>query len=67
MMYLMIDIASDFDFAVVAGIYFAIGFTVLCVLAGITEAIIDGIERKREKQRRACKRYDVTIRPARRY
>ena len=40
---------------------------IISILTWIAEKILDRKERKREKHRRACKRYDVPIRPTRRY
>lgn len=40
---------------------------VLSVIGGVIEEIVLRHERKKEKQRRACRRYGVPIRPTRRY
>ena len=65
-MYLMIDKAADLDFMLYVGFW---GMIVFLGVIGIT-AIIEAIaERKTraEERRRACKRYNTAIRPARRY
>ena len=65
-MYLMIDKAADLDFMLYVGFW---GMIVFLGVIGIT-AIIEAIaERKMrsEERRRACKRYNTAIRPARRY
>lgn len=70
MMNTLINTANDFTFSCVAGLYFAIGFTVLCVVVGIIEAIPtkeERAERAARKRRRSGKRYTVEIRPDRRY
>jgi hypothetical protein len=66
-MQLMISTANDLEFALVVGFYGMIVLVVMCVITGIIETICDRIERKREKQRRACKRSGAPIRPGRRY
>ena len=65
-MYLMIDKAADLDFMLYVGFW---GMIIFLGVIGIT-AIIEAIaERKMrvEERRRACKRYNTAIRPARRY
>lgn len=66
-MYLMIDKAADFDFMLYVGFWGAIVLVAVCVIIGIIEAICDRVERKREERRKACKRYNTAVRPARRY
>lgn len=39
----------------------------ICLIIGVIDAICEHFERKREKERRALKRYGVSIRPGRRY
>ncbi len=65
MMHLMISTANDATFAIVAGLYMAIGFV---AVIGIT-AIIEAIDEKRaaRKRRKYGKRYTVEFGPERRY
>lgn len=65
MLYLLNMTADEFFWHVFLWIVVA-GF-VIGVLDWIVGVIIACIERKNEKRRRACKRYDVPIRPTRRY
>lgn len=39
----------------------------VCLIIGVIDAILERFERKREMERRALKRYGVSIRPGRRY
>jgi hypothetical protein len=65
-MYLMIDKAADLDFMLYVGFW---GMIVFLGVIGITAIIEAAVERKMraEERRRACKRYNTAIRPARRY
>lgn len=65
MFYLLSMTADEFFWHVFLWIVVA-GF-VIGVLDWIVGVIIARIERKNEKRRRALKRYDVPIRPTRRY
>ena len=46
---------------------FVIVAAVLLIAYGIFESVAEKIERKREIERRACKRYNAPIRPTHRY
>lgn len=63
-MYLMIDKAADLDFMLYVGFW---GMIVFLGVIGITAIIEAAAEKRAEKRRRACKRYNTAIRPARRY
>lgn len=63
-MYLLIDKVADLNFMLYVGFWGAIVFLGVIGITAIIEAVV---ERRAEKRRRACKRYNTAIRPARRY
>lgn len=65
-MFNLMDYSVDVKFWIFAGICLAILFGILGIVA-IIEAIDERRERRAEERRRACKRYNAAIRPARRY
>ena len=64
-MFYLMDYSVDVKFWIYCGICLAILFGILVVTA-IIEAI-DERKARAEERRRACKRYNTAIRPARRY
>lgn len=64
-MFNLMDYSADVKFWIFAGICLAILFGIL-VITAIIEAVAERRERA-EERRRACKRYNTAIRPARRY
>lgn len=65
-MFNLMDYSVDVKFWIFAGICLAILFGILVVTA-IIEAVDARRERRAEERRRACKRYNAAIRPARKY
>lgn len=64
-MFNLMDYSVDVKFWILVGICLAILFGILGIMA-----IIEAIDERRaraEERRRACKRYNTAIRPARRY
>lgn len=64
-MFYLMDCPAEVKFLILCGICLAILFGILVVTA-IIEAVAERRERA-EERRRACKRYNTAIRPARRY
>ena len=64
-MYFMNGLSTDAKFYLIIGFVCAIILGLLCIVA-IIEAIAERRARA-EERRRACKRYNAAIRPARRY
>lgn len=64
-MFYLMDYSVDVKFWILVGICLAILFGILGIMA-IIEAI-DERKMRAEERRRACKRYNTAIRPARRY
>ena len=64
-MFYLMDYSADVKFWILFGICCAIIFGIL-VITAIIEAI-DERKARAEERRRACKRYNTAIRPARRY
>ncbi len=64
-MFYLMDYSADVKFWIFCGICLAILFGILVVTA-IIEAVAERRERA-EERRRALKRYNAAIRPARRY
>lgn len=64
-MFYLMDCPAEVKFLIFAGICLAILFGIL-VITAIIEAVAERRERA-EERRRACKRYNTAIRPARRY
>lgn len=64
-MFNLMDCSADVKFLILCGICLAILFGILAITA-IIEAVAERRERA-EERRRACKRYNAAIRPARRY
>lgn len=65
-MFNLMDYSVDVKFWILVGICLAIIMGILGIMA-IIEAIDERRERRAEERRRACKRYNTAIRPARRY
>lgn len=64
-MFYLMDCSVEVKFLILCGICCAILFGIL-VIAAIIEAVAERRERA-EERRRACKRYNTAIRPARKY
>lgn len=65
MFYLLNMTADEFFWHVF--LWIVIAFVVIGVITAILEAIFCRKERKAENYRRACKHYNASIRPTRRY
>lgn len=65
-MFFMNGLSTDAKFYLIIGFVCAIILGLLCIVA-IIEAIDERRERRAEERRRACKRYNAAIRPARKY
>lgn len=66
MIYYLINMTAD-EFFCRVFIGIVIFAAIVMMITCVCDMIADHIDRKREMERRACKRYNAPIRPARRY